>query len=299
MKKKWSSKSLGSRLQHSLFYMAIQKIGWPFAYAMLLFVVFWYSLSPTVRKRSAPYLSRAFPGASRLALWRHRFLLSWTFGAILVDRARRGITGKFTTTACPKDEARLRGLANEGHGVILLTGHVGCWQLALPALEIFRQQTVHVVMHRDPGDHDKHYHEHGECVAPFTIIDPAGGIGSTLNMLQVLQRGEILGMMGDRPFGKAAHTVPVPFLGGDIPLPFTPYFLAAQTGTPIAVCFAFRTGAGKAHLRLAAVIHVPRGLGKTPQAYVPYASRFRDALAEAVAKEPHQFFNFYNMWDPS
>lgn len=299
MRSKWSSKSLGSRLQHSLFYITIQKIGWPFAYAMLFFVVFWYSLSPTVRKRSAPYLSRAFPGASHLSLWRRRFLLYWTFGAILVDRARSGITGKFTTTACPEDEACLQKLANEGQGVILLTGHVGCWQLALPALELFRKRAVHVVMHRDPGDHDKHYHEHGKHAAPFAAIDPAGGIGSTLRMLQVLQRGEILGMMGDRPFGKATHTVPAPFLGADIPFPFTPYLLAARTGAPIAICFALRTGIGKAHLRLAGVIHVPRGLGKTPQAYLPYASCFRDALAEAVAKEPYQFFNFYNMWAPS
>ncbi len=58
MSTRWSSRSLGSRLQHRIFYTVIRLAGALGGYFLLFFVVSWYTLRPAVRNRSRAYLSR-------------------------------------------------------------------------------------------------------------------------------------------------------------------------------------------------------------------------------------------------
>jgi predicted LPLAT superfamily acyltransferase len=102
--------------------------------------------------------------------------------------------------------------------------------------------------------------------------------------------------MGDRVMGDGGATLEVPFLGGAITVPFSPYKLASATGAPIAVIFPYRTPAGAYALEVAGVIRVPEGLGRSAEAYVPCAREFAQALEGFVRERPFQFFNFFDMW---
>ncbi len=42
---------------------------------------------------------------------------------------------------------------------------------------------------------------------PFRIIDPLGYMGGVLEMMEVLKKGEVLSIMGDRVFGSDRKTV--------------------------------------------------------------------------------------------
>jgi predicted LPLAT superfamily acyltransferase len=290
--KAWSSRSFGSRFQHGIFYAVIGCFGRGAAHALLRLVVLWYVVCrPSVRRRADPYLRRRFPGRGRWGRFRDSYRLCLAFGQVLVDRAALGILGPGPGPG-PEDRARLQELLAEGRGLILVTAHVGGWQLAmanLAGLEV----PVSLLMHRDPGDVDKQFFEHRQGAAPFTLLDPADFLGSTLEMLQVLRQGGVLCLMGDR--GQGAGTVPVPFLGAPVPLPYSPYKLASATGAPVAVIFPCQSQ-GQTPLRLARVIRVPERLGRDPEAYRPYAQQFSQALEAFVAEHPYQFFNFYDMW---
>ena len=293
--KSWSSRSIGSRLQHKIFYGLIRLGGRRAAYVLLFFVVLWYTIRPSIRARSAAYISRRFPKATGLSRFLHCFRLQLELGKTLVDRATAGILKDFTITTSPHDDTTLIRLHAEGNGVILLSGHVGCWQMATAGLAVVKAP-VHVLLLKEPGDVDRHYFEYHNQEIPVSIIDPLGYLGGTLEMVAALGKGDLLCTMGDRVLGNDTNTVAVPFMGGSISVPVSPYRLASATGAPIVITFSLRTGPGQATHTIAKIIRVPSGLGKQSMAYLPYAREFVASLEEITTKTPYQFFNFYDLW---
>jgi predicted LPLAT superfamily acyltransferase len=269
------------------------------AYALLVFVVLYYTLfKPSVRARSSHYLKRRFPGRSTpLGLW-DSYRLNLGIGRVLVDRAVLGILGPQSLKVNLAGQNELAELLAEGRGLVLVTAHVGCWQLAMSSLSVL-DTPVNLLMHREAGDLDRQFFEHKGRKAPYGIIDPAGFLGGALEMLQVLKHGEVLCIMGDRVMGGEGGTISVDFLGQPVELPFSPYKLASATGAPVAVIFPHRAEDGGYALQVARVIRVPEQLGRKGSAYRPYAGEFAAALEQFVADHPYQFFNFFNMWAKS
>ena len=297
-RQRWTSRSIGSGWQHGIFYALIRLGGRQGAYALLLFVVLYYTLfRPSVRARSGHYLKRRFPGRNFLARLWDSYRLNLGIGRVLVDRAVLGILGPGRLKVSLAGQEELEALLAEGHGLVLVTAHVGCWQLAMGSLSALDTR-VSLLMHREEGDLDRHFFEHGGGSAPYQIVDPAGYLGGTLEMLQVLKHGEVLCIMGDRVMGGESGTVSVDFLGQPVELPFSPYKLASATGAPVAVIFPYQTVEGGYALQVARVIRVPEHLGRSSQAYRPYAALFAGALEQFVAEHPYQFFNFFDMWAP-
>lgn len=293
----WSSRSLASAFAHNIFYYAIRIGGRSIAYFMLCFVVFFYTCLPAVRQRSSHYRLRRFGPRSFLGGFRDCFALQMEFGKMLVDRAVMGILGDFTMSATPEDIQGLTNVMNRGRGMIVITGHVGCWQLGMAGLD-FLDAPKGVVMYRDEQDVDKQYFEHDGKPErpPFTIIDPRAEMGGTLEMMNILKKGGILCVSGDRNFGSPRGITSVDFMGGVIDVPMSAYKLASAMNVPMVVTFSHRTGPGRGRIWISRIIDVPEDLGRSTDAYRPYAQQFADGLGEFVTAHPFQFYNFFNMW---
>ena len=297
-KSRWSSRSVGAAWQHRFFYMLIRLGGRGAAYAFLRLVVLYYVLlRPGERRKGEFYLRRRFAGARGLKLLRHGYRLNLALGISLIDRALVGILGPASTKVTLRGREEMQALLAEGRGLILVTAHVGCWQASLSALS-FLKVPVHLLMQREEGDIDRHYHEHAGQAAPFSIIDPRGELGGALEMLAVLKRGEVLSVMGDRLLGSDRNAVSVDFLGAAVRFPFSACKLASATGAPIGVLLSAKSGADSYELRLARTIRVPAGLGRGSRVFVPYVRQFAETLEEYTQRHPYQFFNFYDMWEP-
>lgn len=292
---RWSSRSLGSALQHRIFYALIRLAGVRAAYALLVFVVSWYTLRPAVRQRSAAYIARRFPKTGRAAGILHTWNLQWRFGQCLVDRAAAGILGGFSFE--PLARVVRDQLPDRGMGLIMLTAHTGCWQMAPYALAEHDSASVAVLGHKGPGDIDKDVHEHGNTPLPFARISGDGGLGVSVALLALLRRGGIICMMGDRVMDAAEPAVAVSFYGSPVMVPAIAYRLASASGAPLVCAFALRTGSCRGRLCVADVIHVPPGIGRTPGSAAVYAQRYADALERFTRENPYQFFNFYNLWE--
>lgn len=298
---RWSSRSIANRFQHGFFYALIRLGGRRPAYAFLRLVAAWYTLlRPSVRQRSLPYLRRRFPGATPLQLLRHGYHLSCRFGEVLIDRACLGILGPTAGQArFTKGREDLPALLQEGRGCILLGAHVGCWQVAMAGIDFLRTP-VNMLLHREPGDLDRHWFEHRGEDTPFRLIDPAGPLGGAVETAAALRRGEVLCLMGDRvgPSGEPARgTLSLPFLGAPAPFPVSAFRLAAATGAPVAVLLTHACGPGEYELELAGVIRVPGPLAREPEACAPYLRQYVALLEDYCRRHPYQFFNFYDMWD--
>src|SRR5512133_3597055 len=168
---RWSSRSIGSNLQHRIFYLLIRFGGRRAAYLLLYFVVLYYTLCrPTLRRRSYYYLQRRFPGRSGAGRLVDSYRLNLMLGKVLVDRAVVGILGPAAMQVRLHGREELLALAAEGQGLIVMNAHVGCWQVAMSALGFF-QVPVNMLMQREDGDLDRHYFEHAGLESPYRIID--------------------------------------------------------------------------------------------------------------------------------
>ncbi len=295
-KGQWTSRSLGSSIQHQFFYLLIRIGGRRLAYFFLYFIVLYYILCrPAVRRKCYFYLSHRFPSDNSFKRVIKSYRLSLELGKVLIDRAIIGILGHEKLCISFEQKEILRNIVAEGKGVIFLMAHVGCWQAALSALGYLNTR-VNMVIRREEGDIDRHYFEHRSGESPFAVIDPDGYLGGTLEMVNVLKAGEVLCVMGDRVFGNRKNTVSVDFLGDKVSFPFSAFKVASATGAPIVILLTYKEGAAKFGINLAKVIHVPENLGRTGEKFKPYVTEFVDALEKYTESHPFQFFNFYDMW---
>ncbi|MDT8423976.1 MAG: lysophospholipid acyltransferase family protein [Desulfuromonadales bacterium] len=297
-RQKWTSRSIGASWQHQSFYLLIRLGGRRAAYLLLYLVVFYYVLLPAVRRKCYYYLERRFPQAGVWGRFKNSYLMTLDLGKVLVDRALVGILGADEITVELHGKEELLELLAERKGLILVNAHVGCWQVAMSALG-FMKTPVNLLMQREAGDIDRHYFEHAGIECPYRIIDPRGYLGGALEMIEVLKRGEVLSVMGDRMLGDDRNGVDVEFMGGTVTLPFSAYKLASATGAPIVALFSYKTGADSYALKLYRTIRVPGGLGRGSAVFVPYVREFAETLEEFCTEHPFQFFNFFDMWQNS
>lgn len=294
--RQWTSRSVGSKLQHNIFYSIIRLGGHKAAYAVLNCVALYYTLCrPAIKKKADPYLTRRFKTGNpfKRLLNAHRIYVG--LGKALIDRATLGIKGIERMRIECVDHGVLKDLISEGRGLVLLTAHVGCWQAAMSSLRSLNTP-VSLLLHREEGDVDLHYFEHTGGPAPFRIIDPQGYLGGVLEMMNVLKRGEVLSIMGDRVFGDVRSTLSVDFLGSPVRLPLSPFKLGSATGAPIAVMFSHKSGPDSYKLTVEDIIRIPPEPGRPEQAFRPYAAQFALCLESYVERHPYQFFNFFDMW---
>ncbi len=292
---RWSSQSLASGLCHAIFYTFIRATGRYGGYFLLFWVVGWYTLSPSVRRRSTAYLAHRFPSSGSVVRLLQTWKLQWNFGLCLVDRATAGINGEFTFPV--GEAAQLTDILQDGTGLIVLSAHSGCWQLSPGALARSLERPVAVLVHKEEGDVDKQDFEHRQNQPLYQRINADTGSLAALEMALHLQKGGVLCMMGDRSFAASEPATTASFWGEAIPLPITAYRLASVTRSPIAVVFSLRSGPGNGRFIFAGTIDVPEGLGKSVEAYAEAVRQYAEMLEEYTRHYPYQFFNFFNMWE--
>ena len=217
-------------------------------------------------------------------------------GRSLIDRAAYGILGPKSIEIEVPDGEKLLDLLDEGKGLIVVSAHTGCWQVAFSALRHLTTK-VHLVIHQDQFDIDKHYYEYKGKTPPFDIIDPTGYLGGTLQMVAVLQKKETLGLMADRVFGDDSNTMTLDFLGNPIRIPVASFRLAAMQGTPIAVLLSYRENRSRYRVELSDVIRVPVLIDRDSDAYVSYGRQYLRCLTDFVQGHPFDFYNYYDMWE--
>ncbi|SDN98021.1 Predicted acyltransferase, LPLAT superfamily [Desulfonauticus submarinus] len=283
-----SPKDFSSPWKYLFFYTLIKLGGAKLAYFFLYIIVFYYTLKPSIRQKTSFYLSKKFSHPT----FKHYYKLNLNFGKILLDRAIFKIQGKIKLESKENDRTILKSLIKQNRGLIILTAHVGCWQLALAHLN-FLSVPINIVYKPGEGIELQNLEE-TKKLSSFKFIDPTSSFAGALEMSSFLKKGQILCIMGDRGITDK-NWIKVKFLGKEAKFPLTPFRLSSLTQAPIAVIFCPRIGVAKATIILAKVIHVPP-LGRKKENYKPYVQEFANALEKCLKKYPYQFFNFYNMW---
>ncbi|HEX9021872.1 MAG TPA: lysophospholipid acyltransferase family protein [Nitrospirota bacterium] len=285
----------GNRLGFWFFRTAANVFGLRGAYGLLYFVGLHYLFfDRAVTAASAAYVRRRFPDHGALRRWLDVYRLFVSQGKNLIDRyAIASGFGDIDIKIKTSDTVR-RLLDDRGKGFILLTAHVGNWQVAMTALKKWGR-TVSLMMRPEDNvavHESLQIDREGERVKIIHTDDSLGGV---IEAMRSLDSGGLVSIMGDRTYGYSAAEAP--FLGGKVRFPHGAFSIAAAARCPVVVLLSARVGLKKYLVDVSHVIDAPAGgSARKDTAMRSAVEEFARILEEYVTAYPYQWFVFRDMW---
>lgn len=288
----WEGKSKGSPLGYRIFVWVLRKMGVRPAYVLLRAVAFYYFVCSPRSSRLMYRYFRERVGFGRLRAIRALYHNYYLFGQSLIDRVvmMAGIPQRFTFDF--DGEEHLRAMVEQGRGGLLLSAHIGNWEIAGHLLQRLGTR-INILMFDGEHERIKQYLEGvtGERKARIIII--RDNLSHIYEISEALKNKELVCMHADR-FVAPAKSMDVDFMGGRAAFPAGPFVLAATYRVPVSFVFALREGAMHYHFFASA----PRDY-REPDKKVSMTrilGDFSQAMEEKVKTYPEQWYNYYNFW---
>jgi len=189
--------------------------------------------------------------------------------------------------------SRLLEAREKGKGVLLLTAHLGNWEVGGLMLAEMRQP-IHVVLVPDifPAVERARRNLHERAGVAEIRVD--NSFVPTLTVLRALEKNAIVAMQGDRDFDNSG--LAVPFFGKPAYFPRGPLRVAMATGAAVLPAFIIRVPDG----RYRAIVEEPltiEGDGDRETAFRRNLERYVALLERYVREHPEQWYCFYPFWD--
>lgn len=189
----------------------------------------------------------------------------------------------------------LEELILQKQGIILLSPHLGHWELG--GISLALQGYPLTVISLMTGDRQiSEYRDQIRMRNGIRVIyqNPKEPLNSALEFVQVLRRGEILAMLGDRNTGN--DSISLPFFQKPYLFPAGPYLLALIAQAPILPAFVVLEGL-QYKLIIEAPFKVERQVGKTREEVLKVAAqKMADLFEYYIRKYPTQWYNWYPSW---
>lgn len=254
--------------------------------------VYFLLSSPTARAASRAYLARALRRPARLKdVYRHFY----TFATVALDRFYF-LTGRFEKFDVRiEGEALLRTALEAGGGCFLIGAHLGSFE-ALRTLGRGRHVPVKLVMYEDNAR---------KIIAVAKALDPElassvialGRFDSMLRVAESLDRGEWLGVLGDRALDDSG-CIGVPFFGAPAPFPTAPLRMAAMLKRPVILMVALFRGGNRYDLHFEPLLTMDDLARRDRADALPgWVAHYAARLEHYAREAPYNWFNFFDFWD--
>jgi predicted LPLAT superfamily acyltransferase len=255
--KKDVERKRGNWLGFWFFQAAVHIVGLRGAYGLLYFVSLYYLVfDRAVVAASRAYVRRRFPDHGVFRQLFDVYLLFVSQGKSLIDRHYVAAAGKDINLELVGYE-KINNLLTEGHkGLILLTAHVGNWQVAMTSLGKL-DRDVYLMMRREDNAAVKDALNIDSEKESVRIIYTDGAMGGVIEALKAINRGDIVSIMGDRTYGFGSMEAAL--LGGNVRFPYGAFSLASAAQCPVAVLLSAKVG-NKHVTDVSHVIKPPAGM---------------------------------------
>ena len=279
----WNGKTHGGYFGNLCFVMLL-KLGLIPAYTLLIFVsafftVFRAKLCIYARKYLELVLKRKV-GVFSLNLYK----LNFTFGMSMIDRVAYFADSKKIRIE-DNAESVIKSALSKGKGVLILTSHVGGWQISSGELLKYGVPVGLVGAKMEDEKIARLFDSQIKRSSPI-YIGSMGDASGFLTAYSQLKSGGIVAMHADRYVGGRFETIE--FFGKKVRVPSACYKLAEKSGAEIVqvVCIkkSFAT-----YCMNAFKIDLSKGESKASEA-------FFGNLEKVLKENPYQWFNFFDFW---
>lgn len=288
----WQGKSKGTRLGYSIFIGILKTWGVRPAYFLLRFVSFYYFLFARKSSKVLWYYFTKRLGFGWMKSLGKIYRNYYLFGQALIDRVvlMSGIKNKFSFDF--DGEEHLHEMVKNGKGGLLLSAHIGNWEIAGHLLK--RLQTrINIVMFDGEHQKIKQYLQGitGERIANIIVIKD--DISHIYAITDALAKNELVCMHADR-FMDNNKTMEALFLNEKALFPAGPFVLATRLKAPVSFVFAMKESATHYHF-FATPAKEYAGNDKTIlQQQV--LSDFVAGMEQKIKAYPEQWYNYYPFW---
>lgn len=287
----WEGKSKGNKTGYGIFIAVLKKMGVLPAYMLLFFVAAYYFLFSWKSSRAIWYYLR-----KRLAFSVPRSIFSlyknyYWFGQALIDRIvmMAGIPNRFTFNF--DGEEHLHEMVAAGKGGLLLSAHIGNWEIAGHLLKRLNTR-INIVMFDGEHQQLKQYLENTTGQRNANIIVIKDNISHIYEIMEALNNNELVCMHSDR-FLPGNKTMQADFLGELAHFPQGPFALATKLNVPVSFVFAMKESLYHYHF------FATPGIAYRNQPHISsekVLESFVDAMTEKVKLYPAQWYNYYDFW---
>ena len=288
----WQGKSKGSPLGYRIFIVILEKWGvWP-AYFLLYFVSFYYFLFSVKSSRLMyDFLHRRLGLASVVSMVKV-YRNYYQFGQTIIDRIvlMAGMPNRFSFDF--DGEENLHTMAAMKRGGLLLSAHVGNWEIAGHLLKRLNTK-INIVMFDGEHRQLKEYLTGitGERNANIIII--RNDLSHIYQIKEALDKNELVCMHADR-YLEGVKTLEADFLGQNAKFPAGPFILAHKFKVPVSFVFAMKEGNLHYHFYSSPVKEYTEDKNiPLPQQML---NQFVLEMEAKIKLYPEQWYNYYNFW---
>lgn len=276
------------------FRTALRLSGLRGAYKLLYPVCLYYILFDRAAVNGAlAYVRRRFPHARGFKRWLHVYRLFLSQGRQLIDR-HAAMSGALRFAFDLRGRDQQEAVAQDSRGCVLLTAHVGNWQIAMATLGNMGK-AVNLVMRPEDNPAVEKALSLCENAGHLKVISVEEDLGGGIEIMNALKRGEIVSFMGDRPYN--FKPAPVVFLGEPAMFPCGPFQIAAATRCPVQILLAAREDYRRYVVDFKQLRSTERNAGVPERAEIAACMQeFADILEDFVAEHPYQCFLFSDIW---
>jgi len=268
---------------------------WGVGVIVVIFTTFFWLVLRRIRAAVASNLEVALGACGWWERQKRIYRTFWQFAWCLSERYERLSTDRpFRVEA--EGFTDWQASASPTRGIILVTAHMGNWEVGSMLPESHEGRRVHVVREAETDPRAQAFiaellaKRSDERYATHFAADPQLG----MMLLDALREGEIVALQGDRP-RSGGRMVEGRLFGQPFPLPVGPAALARATGAVIVPVFVFRQGRRSYRCWVDSPITVESTSdrqGDIERAVI----RFNAALEAAIRKQPYQWFCFRQLW---
>ncbi len=288
---KWTGRSQGTLFGYKIFVFFIRNTSLPVAYFVLELILPYYFLFAGKAKKGLYQFYEQGLKRSRREATRLIYKNFHTFGQTLLDRIAflAGKGDRFQLTF--EHEAYLVRMQEEGKGGILLSAHLGNWEMAGNLLRGRITPAINIVMLDAEVEKIKEYLDEQTGGSRFRIIAIKEDLSHVIKISNALKKNEFVAIHADR-YLEGARWIERDFFGKKARFPLGPFLIASRFDAPVTFVYGVKTAASMYHLSAT----VPLKERKHPEAI---AQLFVEELEQRVLRNPEQWFNYFPFYEES
>lgn len=283
-------KTRGSKLGYEIFVTLIKTAGVFPAYALLRLVTIYYFFFPGKSYKPLYYYFHNRLGynyfKTKMAIYENFNYL----GRSLIDKMimMSGMPSPFSVNHVGRKS--LDDMVTEGKGGLLVSAHIGNWELAGHLLKRLKSK-INIVMYEVEQEKIKEYLEKIRDRS-FNVIFIKDNLSHIYEINDAIRRNEFVCIHADR-YVAGNKTIEATLLNRKTKFPIGPFVLATTFEMPVSFVYAVKVGLKEFDFYASKAKVYEKGRANIPE----MVSDYTKSMEDMIAKFPLQWHNYFPYWD--